>query len=161
VVNSLPDSGTTIRVLFPALDEPALSPTEETARLPEAPIRTMVLLVDDEDAVLDAGTRVLTEAGYRVLTACDGHSAIHVLKERVDEIDCVLLDLTMPGMSGEEAFDELIRIREDLPVILASGYCMHLDGAHFEAKGFAAFAQKPYRRDELVRTIQEVLARHK
>ena len=160
VVDSVPDEGTTIRVLFPALDEPAVTVAQDTAQPPAEGTATTVLLVDDEDGVLDVAMRMLTRAGCQVLTARDGPGAVRALKEHVNEIDCVLLDLTMPGMSGEETFDELRRIRDDVPVILASGYYMPETGAQVETGGFAAFVQKPYRSDELVRKIKEVLAQH-
>ena len=92
-----------------------------------------------------------------VVTAADGREAVEVFREQADAVDCVLLDLTMPRMDGEEAYRELRRIRRDVPVILASGYDEDDVARRFPDGGLAGFVQKPYEQTRLVATIQRVL----
>jgi PAS domain S-box-containing protein len=158
VVDSVPGSGTTVKVLLPVSFEEKTVPSSETREVePGTGDGKIVLLVDDDASVLDVGARMLERAGYRVITASDGHDALHAFKEHSAEIDCVVLDLTMPGMGGEDTFEELRRMHCDVPVILGSGY-FHADlNAQFEEKGFAAVLQKPYRRARLIATIATAL----
>jgi PAS domain S-box-containing protein len=154
VVESEQGRGTTIKVLLPvSVDEKRVSIGEIPKAVPDAGVGKVVLFVDDEVSVLDVGARMLESAGFRVITASDGHDALHAFREHSDEIDCVLLDLTMPGMGGEDTFDELRRIHCDVPVILGSGYFHAELSAQFEDKGFAGVLQKPYRRDHLISTV--------
>ena len=118
----------------------------------------VVLFVDDDASVLDVGTRMLESGGFRVIAASDGHDALHAFKEHSAEIDCVLLDLTMPGMGGEDTYEELRRIHCDVPVILGSGYFHTELREQFKDKGFAAVLQKPYRRDHLMATVSNAIA---
>lgn len=154
VVESEQGRGTMIKVLLPvAVDEKHELIGETPKAVPDAGKGKVVLFVDDEASVLDVGARMLESAGYRVISASDGHDALHAFREHSDEIDCVLLDLTMPGMGGEDTFDELRRIHCDVPVILGSGYFHAELSAQFEDKGFAGVLQKPYRRDHLISTV--------
>jgi len=74
-----------------------------------------------------------------------------------DELVAVLLDLTMPRMNGEECFHEIRRLRDDVPVILASGYNEQDLTQRFVGRGFADFLQKPYRRPQLAAKLKVVL----
>jgi two-component system cell cycle sensor histidine kinase/response regulator CckA len=154
LVDSTPGKGTSVRVLFPAASGQVVTPLEEADEIEH---RTgdgeVVLLVDDDASVLDVGTRMLESGGFRVITATDGHGALHAFKEHSNEIDCVLLDLTMPGMGGEDTYEELRRIHCDVPVILGSGYFHAELREQFKEKGFAAVLQKPYRREFLLATV--------
>jgi CheY-like chemotaxis protein len=112
-----------------------------------------VLLVDDEAPVREVGARMLEEAGLTVVTASDGPEAIEVYASRASEIACVVLDLTMPRMSGEETLAELQRIREDVRVILSSGYSEQEVIGRFDGYGIAGFVQKPYLVSRLVSQV--------
>ena len=116
-----------------------------------------ILLVDDEETVLAVGKRLLEAVNFTVVTARDGREALERFREHMDEIKCVLLDLTMPHMDGEETYRELRRIRSDVPVILSSGYNEQEVTSRFVGKGLAGFIQKPYRLAELKAKIREVL----
>jgi len=80
-----------------------------------------------------------------VLTAEDGREGVELFRARADEIVCVLLDLAMPHMDGEQAFRELRRIRPDVRVVMSSGYNEQEVTQQFVGKGLAGFIQKPYR----------------
>ena len=158
-VYSEPGEGTTFKVLFPAVDQPATPHRGETAAPEELRGTGTVLLVEDEEHVRKTGQHMLERMGFTVLTAVDGREGVRVFREHADEIDCVLLDLTMPNMDGVEAFQELRRIREGVPVILASGYNEQDATQRFTGKGLAGFVQKPYGMQDLQAKMGAFLAR--
>ena len=82
---------------------------------------------------------------------------MELFRSMSNEIALVLLDMTMPGMSGEETFQELRRIRSDIAVIASSGYSEAEAVAHF-GQGIAGFLQKPYSASNLVDLVAEVMA---
>ncbi|MBN1866931.1 PAS domain S-box protein [Candidatus Sumerlaeota bacterium] len=156
-VYSEPQRGTTIKILLPAVDEPAES-IEKEARTPaDWKMDGTVLLVDDEETIRVVGKRMLERSGLKVLTASDGREAIDLYREHAGDVLCVILDLTMPHMDGEETFRELRRINPDVHVILSSGYNEQEIVGRFAGKGLAGFIQKPYRRQELISSIRQVL----
>ena len=81
-----------------------------------------ILLVDDEAVIRVTTSKILEQLGYDVITAIDGVAAVKTFREHADHIVCVLLDLTMPRMGGEEALNELRKIRSDIHVLLSSGF---------------------------------------
>jgi len=157
-VYSEPGQGTAFRVLFPALDEPAASESQNDQDPKDIRGTGTVLLVDDEERVRRVGRRILERMGFTVLTARDGREAISVFQEHADEIACVLLDLTMPNMDGVEAFQQLRRIREDVRVVLASGYNEQDATQHFTGQGLAGFIQKPFGLEDVQQTMQRFMA---
>jgi CheY-like chemotaxis protein len=82
---------------------------------------------------------------------------VEIFRERASDITCVLLDLTMPEMDGEETFRELRRLRSDVRVVLSSGYNRQDVTQRFAGKRLAGFIQKPYSLKQLRRTLQEVI----
>ena len=159
-VDSVPNEGTTVRTLFPVTGKPVESFDDS------GEVETLqgggetVLLVDDEPGVLDVGARMLERAGYAVKTARDGVEAVKVFQQHKDEIDCVLLDLTMPVMGGEETFVMIRSISSDVPVLLSSGYSdVEMEG-RISKDGFAGFIKKPYRLNELNKTIRQAISQY-
>ena len=116
-----------------------------------------VLLVDDDSTVLDVGRRMLEKADLRVVVASDGSEAVEIFSQSPNEFDCVLLDLTMPRMNGPETLEALRRIREDIPVILSSGYFKEELEARFGDRGFDDFIQKPYQWAALCSLVRRAL----
>ena len=100
---------------------------------------------------------MLEHLGFSVLTALDGREAVEVFREHADETVCVLLDLTMPHLDGEQAFREIRRIRPEAQVVLSSGYSMLDATQRFAGKGLAGFIQKPYTMATLRESLEEVL----
>ncbi len=156
-VDSKPGKGTRFRVLFPSGGEPAVRPAASHSTEVEWEGRGTVLVVDDEEAIREVGSLMLEQAGFEVITACDGVEAVDVYRERADEITCVLLDLTMPRLGGEETYRELRQIREDVCVVLSSGYSELEVGERFEGQGVAGFVQKPYLAAELIGRVKQAI----
>jgi CheY-like chemotaxis protein len=161
-VDSEPGRGTTIRVLFPALPA-AAAPAAPGAGNPPAAAAPMtptgtVLIVDDEHIVRTVCQQLLTRRGWRVLVAADGPEAIGVFRQHAADIVCVLLDLSMPLMSGVEVFRALREIRPGVRVILTSGYSSDQRAlGPLTAEGLAGFIQKPYTSETLLHELQRVL----
>lgn len=118
-----------------------------------------VLVVDDEECIRSVASMMLEHAGYTTLQACDGVEAVDMLHRHADAIDCVLLDITMPRMDGEQAFYEMRRIKPQVRVVLSSGYCEQTAALHFGGKGLAGFVQKPYTPESLLDTVGGVVQR--
>jgi len=145
-VYSSPGKGTTFKVFFPASDAPP-------ARLPPptASFRGegLALVIDDDQGVREAASRLLEHFGFRVVSAVNGRHGVEVFQQHEAEVVLVLLDMTMPEMNGEETFREIRRIRADVPVILSSGYNEIEATRRFTSKGLAGFLQKPFTPKEL------------
>ena len=92
-----------------------------------------------------------------VLTAGNGREGIEVFIRHKDEIEAVFLDRTMPDISGEDAFDEIRRVRPDARVVLVSGYSEEHAAKHFEARDLVGFLQKPFRTEMLIKKLRDAL----
>jgi PAS domain S-box-containing protein len=158
-VESEVGAGTTFNVLFPALGHCAQPPVASALVETDWPDSGTVLVVDDVAMVRDLAMHALERFGFTVLCATDGAEAVEVFRDRHSEIDLVLLDLKMPNMDGEEAFECMRAIRDDVPVVLSSGYSEKELTEQFGDKGFAGFLHKPYRLAELKATLNRLLRR--
>ncbi len=160
-VRSAPDEGATFRVFLATSDRPVLEePADVTARVGTTTTDSTVLVVDDEEIIRSLLRGVLEDAGFEVLVARGGGEAVEIFREHGDEIALVLLDLTMPHMSGEEAFRRLKRIRNDVRVVISSGYSESGVAERFAGLGLAGFIHKPYRSEDLIEKLRGVLDPH-
>ena len=116
-----------------------------------------VLLVDDEEVIIDVGTGLLKEMGYKVLVARGGKEAVEVYGKHKEEIDLVVLDMIMPDMGGGEAYDRMKEINPNIKVLLASGYSINGMAAEIMERGCDGFIQKPYDLEELSHSIMDTL----
>ena len=155
-VTSQPGLGSTFRLLFPGTDKKAeVRLAEPAGRVWRG--RGTVLVVDDESGVRDLARAILENSGFTVLTACDGGDAIRIFRRHAGEVVAIVLDLTMPAMTGEEAATELQRIRAGVPIILSSGYSEQEVAGRFAGKGLAGFLQKPYEPAALTEALLRAL----
>jgi two-component system cell cycle sensor histidine kinase/response regulator CckA len=151
--------GTTVRVLFPAASEdtPVCGQDAATFSAGGKHGDRMILLVDDESNIRTLARTMLERLGYRVLSAGNGQEAIRIYREKYRDIHCVLLDLSMPEMSGKEVFQKLRRLDPNVCVILSSGYTEEDVMAQFKGEGPAGFIQKPYRLQTLRKKMKKIL----
>jgi PAS domain S-box-containing protein len=157
-LTTAPGRGSTFVVLFPAkaaaVETPSFIPPaavkdEEAARL--------ILIVDDEDVVRRTAASALTFHGYRVRRASSGREGIEILQEENGGISLVLLDLNMPGMSGQETLYELRKLAPDLEVVVSSGYGEEQAMNLFSGQQVSGFIQKPYTSARLLEKIARAL----
>lgn len=116
-----------------------------------------ILLIDDEDIVRVSCSSILEDAGYTVLAAENGAKGIEIFEKNSKEIDLVLLDMIMPGLSGKDVFSKLRKQNRVCPVIVCSGFASHEDLDEMMASGLNGFVKKPYSGDTLFREINKVI----
>ncbi|MHB9009590.1 MAG: response regulator, partial [Limisphaerales bacterium] len=134
----------------------AASGASATAGSPSAaviPQAGTILVVDDEKPVRLLLERTLARAHFQVLLAEDGRRAVDLYREHADQIDCVVLDLTMPEMDGLQTYQQLRQIRDRVTVVLASGYDEQEVQGRFAGHDVAGFIQKPFDREALLAVI--------
>jgi PAS domain S-box-containing protein len=157
-VTSTPGQGSTFRVLLPAADQAARVPRRSKTAAPDLQGGGLVLVVDDDDIVLRLAKSALERYGYQVMVAENGEVALQLIRQRGQELNLVILDLTMPVMGGEEALPHIKALRPDLPVLLASGYDAAQALARFGNTGLAGFVQKPFTAEKLASVVKDTLA---
>lgn len=157
-VLSKPGEGSCFTVVFPAATETKIIKSAEGRRESEKWIaQGTVLLVDDEESILNVGSRMLLKMGFSVLTADHGRDALEVYREHEADIRCIVMDLTMPQMGGDQAFQEIRKINDSVPIIISSGYNENEIAPRFDGKGLAGFIQKPYQLQDLVEVVKDAL----
>lgn len=118
-----------------------------------------ILVADDEALILNLTERLLSRRGFDVLTATNGLEAVEIYRSNTDEIDAVILDLTMPILDGEQALAAIRKVRPDARVILTSGYADPGVTDPLTGEPAAGFLAKPYVMSTLVSTLESVIAR--
>jgi two-component system cell cycle sensor histidine kinase/response regulator CckA len=157
-VYSEPGKGTTFKIYLPRVEEPldaASAPADSTG------VRggdETVLLVEDEPAVRELASLILSELGYRVLTASHGVDALRVAEScGAEAIDLLLTDVVMPEMGGKELTERLAARHRNLRVLFTSGYTAEAIARRGVLERGIAFLQKPYSSVALARKVREVL----
>jgi len=162
--DSEPGRGTTFRLYLPAEPEPALAGQAESRQAAERrpPLQggaETILVVDDEEVLRTLLKRMLTNAGYTVLTAGNGREALRIFQEQGERIDLLILDMVMPELNGLETLRELRKTHPRTPVLLCSGYSSDGRSQDLQQAGIRGYFQKPYALDQLLSKIREVLGR--
>jgi signal transduction histidine kinase/ActR/RegA family two-component response regulator len=159
-VETSPGNGSIFRVWLPAVE------AESSVDRELAAVRThpnlagsgIILIIDDEEVVRSTAKAALEHYGYTVHLAENGPAGISLFRDIFHRVSLVLLDLTMPEMSGEETFDRLKQIYAEVPIIISSGYDEAEASRRFIGKGVSAFLKKPYTADTLAERINAALA---
>lgn len=156
-VTSEAGKGSAFRLLFPSLGTPPPNPVHAENASKNWRGQGTILLADDQEIVLNAGKRMLNRLGFQVVCAVDGYDAIEQFRMHASEIICVVLDLTMPRLNGEEAFEAIRRIQPDVRVILASGYSEEEIATRFAGKGLCGVLKKPFTLAELTQCLRNAI----
>ena len=144
--------GTTFVILFPAdLESAEQEHTSET----DSDFQGLgtVLIVDDEPSVRRLAEASLTRHGYKVLFASNGKEGVDIYRRERSSISLILMDLSMPVMSGEEALDHLLAISPNPPLLFSSGFC---EPESMERLAGYPFLRKPYTSRELAQKVREL-----
>ena len=133
---------------------PRASPQPQAVTLPRPPVSSLrgtglVLVADDERGVRRVAARILREAGFEVLEACDGLEAVQIIDREKHRLCATLLDLTMPGLSGEEVLAHMRQVAPGIRVVLTSGYSEKEGSGHFASLGVSGFLPKPWTPEDL------------
>jgi len=156
-VVSQPQRGTTFTVLLPIAEGTPIEIQEVASARPLVIDGNKVLIVDDEEMVRTVSQEILEEHGFIVCSAENGLSAIELFAREHQSIDAVLLDMTMPDMTGDQVFMQLREIKSDIKVILVSGYSEQDAIRNFDAHSLSGFLQKPFGPETLVEKLSGVL----
>ncbi|MCP4679157.1 MAG: PAS domain S-box protein [Deltaproteobacteria bacterium] len=154
-VDSEVGTGTTFRFFFPKSDQITRASPNSYRSLPKGSER--ILFVDDEPIINEMARDLLTSLGYRVRTVSDSRKALDILLTEAASIDLLITDQTMPNLTGAELAKKALGVREDLPVILCTGYSSGIDPERAKELGIAKFCYKPLTRREMGEAIREVL----
>jgi signal transduction histidine kinase len=144
--------GTTFLVHLPAAG-PALEHKETAAENIRTARPATILVVEDEQSIRQMITRMLETDGYTVLQAADGQEGLEVFQRERDGIDLILLDLSMPELSGQETLSALRALDANIGVVLFTGYSV----GETDFEGVRAVLRKPVRRQQLLQTVIKAL----
>ena len=147
--------GSRFRILLPASAKPMASVAAKEQPLVKG-VGT-ILLVDDEEAIRTITGKMLEAIGYTVIMATDGYEAVQLVTAQRTSITCVLLDLNMPRMNGEETYSEIRKLAPALPILISSGYGEQDILARFSDKRDVGVIQKPYQMASLREKLHEIL----
>ena len=157
-LTTAPGAGATFRVLLPAMSTRAPACAVPVQSKDDLRGTGTVLVVDDERIVRELARQSLERHGYKVLVAENGPAAIDIVQADGNGVQVVVLDLSMPGMSGEETLPHLRKLKPDLHVIVSSGYSETETLRLFEGARVSGFIQKPYTARQLAGQVKSVLA---
>lgn len=156
-VVSSPGQGSRFEILIPCIDRPALDSREVTLPTAAPDISSAtgtVLMVEDEDELRSAVSKMLGKEGFSVIEADDGPTGVHLFLANEPKIDVVLLDLTLPGMAGRDVLEQLQRIRPDVQVILTTAYSQDIALASIGQRHYSSYLRKPYRFREVLSLLR-------
>lgn len=156
-VYSEPGDGTSFKIFFPISLRKAKEPGEEDSKEIRLRGSGTILVADDEETIRTLGRDILEKFGFSVITAIDGEDTLIKFKEHSKKIKLVLLDMTMPKKDGVQVFKDLKKMSPSIKVILSSGYNEQDATNRFTSEELAGFIQKPYRPEDLLKMIFEIL----
>ena len=154
-VESEPGQGATFSIYLPASGKAVL--TEVVTPRETVKGKEIILLVDDEPVNLDVTKDMLESIDYHVYLATSGQEALAVFTEKREEIDLVILDMIMPGLSGGETFDRLRKIDPAVRVLLSTGYSLTGQAQEILDRGCNGFIQKPFHLQVFSEKVREML----
>ncbi|MBN2183636.1 MAG: PAS domain S-box protein [Sedimentisphaerales bacterium] len=154
-VSSTPGQGTTFEILLPRIDS---GQTEEhQPSQPRCKDKEVILLVDDEEMMVDVTGQILQRLGFDVVAKTNSLDALETFQEKPDEFDLVITDLVMPNLTGTQLAEKIISIREDIPVILCSGFPDKIRPEEIQSIGIKEFIAKPIGKQEIGEIVRRVL----
>ncbi len=158
-VRSQPGKGTSVKIFLPYSDGTAPEPEKRAEPvLGQQKFEGTVLVVDDEESVREVAKMMLELLGFDVLTAEDGVRGLETYRENSDRVSLVLLDMTMPGMTGDVVLENIFEINGSERIILSSGYTEEeITATILNKYPQVGFIQKPYRPEQLIATIIKAL----
>ncbi len=158
LLESTPGSGTTVRVYLPRVEECAEAPIVIAPVEPAPAAQGVVMVVEDEALVRDLVCRTLRRAGYTVLVADNGETALAVSGAFSGGIDLMVTDVIMPRMGGRELADRIALLRPELRILFVSGYANETPNGISALGVGVEYLQKPFTPSTLLARVRELLA---
>ena len=115
-----------------------------------------ILVVDDEDLILSLVNSILQKENHNIILAYTGEEALKLLRDNKTNLDLVILDLHMPGLSGPDTLRQMRTIYENLPCIFSSGESMNIEDLPEDIRTNTYYLDKPYRSKELIKKVKEI-----
>jgi len=158
-IYSEPGMGTTLRVYLPRQSEKAAAPRAPAQKIEAADgMGELILLVEDDAALLELSRRMLESLGYRVLPAGTPGEALRISEEYAGSIDMLMSDVIMPEMSGRDLHDRIVAERPDICCLFMSGYTHDIIADRGVLAPGVHFLQKPFVKADLARKLTEILS---
>ncbi|MDX8396309.1 MAG: response regulator, partial [Mariprofundaceae bacterium] len=155
-IESTLGTGTSIHIYLPLVEDEAETVALTSKKFLPGKGET-VLVVDDNEVVRTITTETLEDNGYQTHQSCDGFEALKLFEAHFNEIDLVMLDIIMPGMSGGEVAKKIRQMRPDMPILFMTGY----DKEHvFDEHGKldqCKIITKPFQFETLSQTLRDML----
>jgi PAS domain S-box-containing protein len=157
-VQSHPGQGTTFTIFFPLVTAQTIpTPQPQPGLARQQSSDQAVLVIDDEVFIRDVVIDVLSNDGVKVIAAASGEEGVQLFRQHTQEIGVVVLDMKMPGLSGEETYRALRQISPQIKIILSSGYSEIELLRQLGKQPNVTFLPKPYDIDVLEQCVQEML----
>ena len=148
--------GTAVKIYFPMIPKPDIVdvvPDDQSI----IPGNERILLVDDEEAIVKLGILMLERSGYSVIGQTDSTEALELFRSTPHGFDLVITDMTMPSLLGTELAREMIKIRNDIPVLICTGFSERVDNDTAKSLGIKGYINKPVLMKELTTKVREIL----
>jgi PAS domain S-box-containing protein len=155
-VESVMGKGAIFRVYLPAAEESVSDVSDEGTSVSVCG-NERILFVDDEQMMVDVAKVLFTKFGYSIIGMTSSLDALKFIREKGSEIDILITDLAMPGLTGIELAKEALKVRQGLPVVLCSGHSQNVNPARAATIGIGHFVTKPYRAHEIAAAVRAVL----
>lgn len=156
-VESIPGSGTTFEILFPAVEAKEKSRSELGVEEDIPTGNERILFIDDEQSLAKLGRLFLEKLGYAVQAETNPNKALEVFAANPEQFDLIITDTSMPGLTGDQLIKKMLQIRPDMKIILCTGYSERVDEESARSMGAKAYVLKPHDRKQLAFTVRKVL----
>ena len=158
-VSSTPGKGTIFTLYFP-VSEKKTSTTNDTIVPDVFKSKGLILLADDDESALSVAKKMLEKCGFSVISAKNGKEALNIFHENADKLSCVILNLKMPQMDGDEVLRKISHENKNMPVIIISGCSYRQISDRLINTNFSAFIQKPYTFETMTSTLRKIIKDH-
>jgi CheY-like chemotaxis protein len=148
--------GTTFKIYLPVAQETATEEVQE-AKAPSIGGSETILIAEDEEPLRSLARSVLEDLGYTVLVASNGEEAVDIYNANGRHIDLVILDVVMPRMGGQDAYDQIRSSGSSVPIIFMTGYSAEMVRSRFRETVDVSLLQKPYSIEGFASKVREVL----
>ena len=155
-VSSEPGMGTTVTCYFPIIETEEILQEQTHESIPGGSER--ILFIDDEEALVELGSMMLTSLGYQVTSMTSSLDALKAFRSHPYSFDLVITDMTMPNMRGDHLAMEILKIRPDIPIVLCTGFSEMISEDKAKDLGIRQLIMKPISMNNLASEIRKVLS---